>query len=97
MTQTRPEFKKRYVGSFVGARSKTATWGVIKLIQGLVCRAHLPHLGMRVARVMPTGQAAPARALAGLKECAIFNGVTQNRHGTSVMHHRISTVRTNCT
>ena len=28
MTQTRPEFKRRYVGSFVGARSKTTTWGV---------------------------------------------------------------------
>ena len=28
MAQTRPGFKKRHVGSFVGVRSKTATWGV---------------------------------------------------------------------
>ena len=28
MTQTRPRSRKGYVGSFVGARSKTTTWGV---------------------------------------------------------------------
>ena len=56
---------------------------------------------MRVARVMPTGQAVPARAFAELRECGIFNGVAQNLHGKSmgksVMHNRISTVRTKCT
>ena len=32
MTQTRPECKKRYVGSSAGARSKTTTWGVRRCI-----------------------------------------------------------------
>ena len=62
----------------VQARDELTPEEYMKLIQGVACCAHLPHFGMHVAHVIPTGQAPPARAFIELRECYIFNGVTQN-------------------